>query len=185
MSLSSSSIYEYPEKDFSLWLRTHENPNIYPTAIKIVTIWTTNCWGDEYGTHTVVAAKSSRINHSCVPNSTKSFNMERKMFGIRALVNIATGTEITLSYTSQMAPYEERLCKLAHYDFTCECPACDLKSDYGRITERRRTDLSNLEVSLRITCVRLVNVLIDIRMYRLGAKPSLTSYQRLTFARRC
>lgn len=46
----------------------------------------------------------SRLNHSCLPNSTRMFNYKDLSFELRAVRSISAGEEITMSYRSNGSP---------------------------------------------------------------------------------
>ena len=84
--------------------------------------------------------RTSRINHSCVPNAQGNFDDTLSRFNIHATRDIKTDEELTLNYLvergAERASRQSEL--LTRYGFACDCPACDMKSARGRAGERRR-----------------------------------------------
>ena len=69
-----------------------------------------------------VGIKTSRINHSCCPNSQRSPNggeME-----IRATSKILEGQEITICYLDPLKNFEERQEVCHNFGFVCSCEVC-------------------------------------------------------------
>lgn len=65
----------------------------------------------------------SKVRHSCVANAWCVF--DGKELHVRALKDIAAGNEITFSYVSSQADYEDREWKLKyHWNIKCECSLC-------------------------------------------------------------
>lgn len=70
-----------------------------------------------------VYALASSINHSCRPNAVVSF--KGRELTIRAIRQIQSGEEITISYTDQLkSTWSRRLQLLRHYYFICHCERC-------------------------------------------------------------
>uniref|UniRef100_A0A2P2I598 Protein msta-like n=1 Tax=Hirondellea gigas TaxID=1518452 RepID=A0A2P2I598_9CRUS len=69
-------------------------------------------------------ANACRLEHSCVPNTSRSFDEQMNVV-IRAAVPIKKGDHITISYTDQMWGTSSRQLHLntTKY-FTCECDRC-------------------------------------------------------------
>lgn len=72
----------------------------------------------------------SLINHSCVPNTSWTTDMDgpfHNSIALTSLREIAPGEEITISYIpldAKTSTREERAHHLFQYGFDCDCPAC-------------------------------------------------------------
>ncbi|KZO96845.1 SET domain-containing protein [Calocera viscosa TUFC12733] len=86
---------------------------------------------------------TSRANHSCVPNATYDWSFPHFTGGLRSLVPIKKGEEVTLSYTGKMfEPASERRAELLEqYAFECTCPSCTLSQDRQKKSDARRVAL--------------------------------------------
>lgn len=65
---------------------------------------------------------ASRMNHSCVPNTSRSFVGD--MLAARAVRDIAAGEELSQAYTSVKAQYGRRQAAFQGWGFTCACALC-------------------------------------------------------------
>ena len=90
----------------------------------------------------------SRINHSCVPNTTWTWVMgDFKRRQVRAIMDIEEGEEITVCYRNEMKFFygsrESRQQQmLEHGAFLCQCSQCSLEGEDLEENERIRTELS-------------------------------------------
>mmetsp|Transcript_768 Transcript_768/g.925 ORF Transcript_768/g.925 Transcript_768/m.925 type:complete len:303 (-) Transcript_768:1432-2340(-) len=66
-----------------------------------------------------------RINHSCCPNATHSWNEKKGEQMIYASKPIQKGEEITVTYRDNFGSSAERVNELkTFWNFLCDCPAC-------------------------------------------------------------
>lgn len=73
-----------------------------------------------------------RFNHSCRPAVSYYFKLGA-VLALRLLVPVPVGAELTLSYTSLLAPAAVRRAGLARrYCFHCACPRCAQEDDVAR-----------------------------------------------------
>ncbi|KAI0312422.1 hypothetical protein OF83DRAFT_660297 [Amylostereum chailletii] len=79
---------------------------------------------DAMGGYPVVGTDVSRLNHSCSPNATYSFQPDTFGMELRAARRIRAGEEVTISYCPIFDTHEVRRQKLALYGFDCTCAAC-------------------------------------------------------------
>jgi hypothetical protein len=114
--------------------------------IKIMAIYDTNAF--EAGEESIICPEASRINHSCVPNVHHCWNSSIGRETVHAVRDIAAGEEILTTYVSICIGQGERKKQLSHYDFTCDCPACDTSTAYGGGSENRRTRLFRIDQEL-------------------------------------
>jgi len=70
----------------------------------------------------------SRINHSCAPNVTYSWNSRTKKEYVYAIKDIPEGNEILTSYLLPFMTRAERQEGLQTFRFTCRCEICDVDS---------------------------------------------------------
>ncbi|KAI0429371.1 hypothetical protein F5Y09DRAFT_356955 [Xylaria sp. FL1042] len=68
----------------------------------------------------------ARVNHSCIPNSYKWYNLDIKRLTLHAIRDIQAGEEITADYYGGIADSHEqfRLILLSKWIFECSCEAC-------------------------------------------------------------
>jgi hypothetical protein len=88
----------------------------------------------------------SRINHSCAPNVTHTWNPRTKKEYIYAINDIPEGAEILTSYLLPFMTRAERQERLSRsFRFTCQCEICDVDSseEYDAAVKRIKlcTDL--------------------------------------------
>ncbi|KAJ8080950.1 hypothetical protein PM082_017785 [Marasmius tenuissimus] len=74
--------------------------------------------------HAAVFRDASRINHSCSPNVSVSFNRQTFGMELRALRSIKDGEELFIAYNSVSGSTAERQDELVPYGFQCECRTC-------------------------------------------------------------
>ncbi|KAG2006885.1 hypothetical protein CC2G_014623 [Coprinopsis cinerea AmutBmut pab1-1] len=67
----------------------------------------------------------SRFNHSCVPNLLLAFDQKTFSYIYFAARPIKAGSQLFLSYTNIYQPKATRQARLARYNFTCHCLACE------------------------------------------------------------
>ncbi|KAK5690269.1 hypothetical protein LTR97_012458 [Elasticomyces elasticus] len=70
----------------------------------------------------------ARINHSCLPNTQHAYNPKIGRMQVHVLRPIASGAEITLSYTTGgPSDIRQRMLK-EYFGFSCTCELCSLPS---------------------------------------------------------
>ncbi len=114
--------------------------------IKIMAIYETNTFGAGEGS--VICPEASRINHSCLPNVHHYWNNTIERETVHAVEDIAAGEEILTTYIQICRDSAERKKQLNLYGFTCDCPACDDSTAFGRASEKRRKRLFQLDQGL-------------------------------------
>lgn len=90
---------------------------------------------------------SSRFNHSCTPNCNQVDAGKGKM-AVYSVRDVEAGEELTASYTDIDQPHEARQRHLDHYGFVCDCPACDVGTAEGMLSETRRRRIWRLRQDL-------------------------------------
>jgi hypothetical protein len=109
---------------------------------------------------------SSYVNHSCLPNSVRSFLGD--MLFLRATRDIEEAEEITSQYVAPELEYGKRQDKFSGtWGFECDCPLCVHDKGVGQELEARRMkvfeELKNMAMkigdkvsvrSTRLTCDR-------------------------------
>lgn len=70
--------------------------------------------------------KASNFNHSCVPNSVCSFDIQKgNLLTVKSICNLRAGDEVTISYIERMQPSRLRKSELkSSFYFDCVCSAC-------------------------------------------------------------
>lgn len=114
--------------------------------VKIMAICETNAF--EAGEGSVICSEASRIDHSCLPNVHHCWNDTIGQETVHAVKDIAPGEEILTTYVGVSGDSGERKKQLNRYGFTCDCPACDDSTTFGRASEKRCTRLFHLDQGL-------------------------------------
>ena len=114
--------------------------------VKIMAIYETNTF--EAGEGSVICPDASRINHSCLPNVHHCWNESIGSETVHAFKDIAAGEEILTTYIKICIDHAERTKQLDRYGFTCDCPACDTSTVFGRASAKRRKRLFRLDQDL-------------------------------------
>lgn len=94
-----------------------------------------------------IFVRSSRFNHSCVPNAYFAWNEKLKRLTVHAIVDIPNGEEIFVNYRKDdyLHTRAERVQALSRdYNFHCTCPACQPNTQLGRASEWRRRRMREL-----------------------------------------
>ncbi|KAF2822148.1 hypothetical protein CC86DRAFT_96337 [Ophiobolus disseminans] len=89
---------------------------------KVIDIFNSNAW--QTGSRTSICPLAARFNHACVPNASFTWNSRWCRITVHTIVEIPTGTQITLSYERPYQTIKSRHEKLSAYGFVCSCPAC-------------------------------------------------------------
>ncbi|KIY53244.1 hypothetical protein FISHEDRAFT_16588, partial [Fistulina hepatica ATCC 64428] len=77
------------------------------------------------GQFSIVCDKMSRVNHSCCPNTTHTFDLPSFSMHLYATRDIKKGEQIWTMYTELLAPAAERAETLVRYGVSpCVCAAC-------------------------------------------------------------
>ncbi|KAJ7886625.1 hypothetical protein B0H14DRAFT_2498516 [Mycena olivaceomarginata] len=71
-----------------------------------------------------VCKEISRVNHSCIPNTTAHFDITSFSFQLFAVRDIEADEELTISYVATTDTTKERQTNLESYGFQCSCAAC-------------------------------------------------------------
>lgn len=82
---------------------------------------------------------ASRVNHSCVPNTSRSFMGD--MLICRAVRDIEAGEELFQSYNSVKAQRKRRQDGFQGWGFTCTCALCQGEAGSSEEKEAKRTQL--------------------------------------------
>ena len=108
----------------------------------IIRRWDANCFAMDHDTG--IFPLASRINHSCTPNALFKWNSNIQRETIHAIVDIAKGTEIEISYVPPHRDIGTRRKKMGHYGFECGCEPCKGETEEGRRSEDRRWRMTEL-----------------------------------------
>jgi hypothetical protein len=82
---------------------------------------------------------ASHINHSCLPNASRSFIGNFMI--VRAARDMKSGEELTWGYVSPSLSQEERQKKLSHWGFVCDCQLCEAERATPKEKQRKRATL--------------------------------------------
>ncbi|KAG6808880.1 hypothetical protein H0H92_002480 [Tricholoma furcatifolium] len=121
----------------SLW-----NSHLHDGSGPLFGIVRTNCFSislcDDKKQFMAVLDQMSRINHSCMPNVTVTFDPESFSYRLSALRDLKAGEELFATYLNILSTTAARQEKLKPYGFSCTCKAClDPGSDYLRSRIKR------------------------------------------------
>ena len=96
-----------------------------------------------------VFLEASRVNHSCCPNAFFAWNWGLNQLTIHAMSDILAGEEITISYDFQFTPFAARRNRFRRvYGFECDCAACHLDTERGRLGDQRRQRMKILDLAI-------------------------------------
>lgn len=105
-----------------------------------------NGYATKSGMHTAVFETASRINHSCVPNSSYSWALQGDGEGgtlvFRNMVRLSAGDEVTVSY-GHIRAWLKKI-----YGFDCDCGGCEESVGTGNeIGQEKEVDADEDEAS--------------------------------------
>ncbi|KAK0454886.1 hypothetical protein EV421DRAFT_1759855 [Armillaria borealis] len=89
------------------------------------------------GAYTGVFNELSRLNHSCRPNTYRTFDMVSFAMEIRAVRDIEQGEEFTTYYSDLLVPTTTRQQQLEPYGVRCDCTSCS----NPRVSDDRRMEI--------------------------------------------
>lgn len=120
-----------------------------------------------------IFVRSSRFNHSCVPNAHFAWNWKLKRLTVHAIVDISKGEEIFVNYRNDeyLNTRAERVRALSDdYNFNCTCLACGLNILSGIVSEERRRRMRDLKDDITLDPSSTVadekfQVLADIKFF--------------------
>ena len=78
----------------------------------------------------------STLNHSCLPNTYRSFLGDLMI--ARAARDMPKDTELTFNYTSSLESYSERQKTFKNWGFTCVCPLCTAQQSESENPHQKR-----------------------------------------------
>lgn len=88
---------------------------------------------------------ASRLNSSCTPNVSKSWDEIRNVMVFRTLRDIQDGEELCFNYCDVLATHDDRKQILSkEFGFECICDACRLEGEEAVESDRRRTSILRL-----------------------------------------
>lgn len=106
-----------------------------------VGIMRTNCYGLGLDNRlSGIFEKLSRLNHSCLPNAERWWDIEREVEMVHAIRNIEEGDEITVAYTgvSGLSRSERQTLISTRWRFECYCECCQLSGPEAKASDERR-----------------------------------------------
>ena len=95
----------------------------------------------------VVYPQRSRINHSCRPNCTQTFNHDTNRGEVRCVVAVSKGDEITISYLTLLTAgnrMQRQASLLETHHFVCLCEACTQSPSCQHASDLRRERMAEL-----------------------------------------
>lgn len=111
-----------------------------------------------------------RINHSCGPNTYRTWNHDAKREAIHAITPIPAGQEITIGYGAG-GPFAARQARLLEtFRFRCTCRVCVLDPAARRASDIRRLNMKELSEAIArgrvrapAACLRACHALLQIQ----------------------
>ena len=96
---------------------------------------------------------AARINHSCLPNCSASWDRGSEKLYVYAIRYIQVDEELTIAYDSAEAFYQcweiRRTRSENKYGFVCRCPACDMESPFWVDIEKNRTRIATISAEIQ------------------------------------
>jgi hypothetical protein len=120
-------------------------------AVRAVAIFENNCFKIRIPESTAdawaVFFNAGRLNHSCVPNCSVSWDRSTGMLNVYALRYILGDTELTIAYDECFSdPWQARREGLKlKYGFDCICEACNMASPLMIETEAKRLRMAEIQ----------------------------------------
>ncbi|PUU76843.1 hypothetical protein B9Z19DRAFT_1194466 [Tuber borchii] len=91
----------------------------------------------------------SYINHSCWPNSIRSFL--GNLLIVRAARDIPAGEEITMTYIDNESGVQERQkASYSGWDFSCECTLCEIEAAESQEVQSKRQSLVEKALKFKV-----------------------------------
>ena len=122
----------------------------YEHAARLALIFWNCCFKIQVGDETVsgIFLGAARLNHSCVPNCHVSWNRHRGELCVHSIRDIAKDEELLITYDADEVLFRGRRDRMQmlreRYGFECDCPACDLSTDFGRQADSVRETIAGL-----------------------------------------
>ncbi|KAJ8080103.1 hypothetical protein PM082_016931 [Marasmius tenuissimus] len=139
LELLFAGLLKEQQKAYLALHNSHEHDGSGP----LLGVLRTNSFGMILGgeIYSGVCKDASRLNHSCCPNTYRTFNPVTFAMEFRAMRNIDNGVELTTAYIDEAQSHQERQEQLDAYGFQCQCPSCkDPKASDARLAwYRERT----------------------------------------------
>ncbi|KAF2198011.1 SET domain-containing protein [Delitschia confertaspora ATCC 74209] len=82
---------------------------------------------------------ASSINHSCIPNSVRTFVGD--IFVLRATRDVKEGEEVVMQYLSPDVDEKVRAERLGEWGFECRCRLCEVDESIGEVEREERGKL--------------------------------------------
>ncbi|UPK92776.1 hypothetical protein LCI18_003711 [Fusarium solani-melongenae] len=107
-----------------------------------------------------VFLQASRFNHSCHPNTQKTWNDSTGKLNFHVCRDIKKGEEITISYLKKREGYRIRQTSLKdNYRFRCLCSLCSLPVTERELSDTRLKEIQRLEKEVTSPMAHLLNPL--------------------------
>lgn len=91
----------------------------------------------------------SRLNHSCCPNVSPSWDDQRGVAVLNVAMDVKAGEELCINYRGVYATRDQRREELEReYHFACQCRSCSLEGEALLRSERNRSRLAELDTLL-------------------------------------
>jgi hypothetical protein len=123
----------------------------YEQGARLAMIFRNCCFKMPIGNVTFfgIFPEAARLNHSCIPNCHASWNQAQGQLCVHAIRNIAKDQELLITYDADEVLFRGRTDRMQmlreRYGFECDCPACDLSTDFGKQADSVRNTIANLD----------------------------------------
>ena len=95
----------------------------------------------------------NRINHSCNPNCSVSWNSDTNMEEVFIMEKVEQGEELTISYldmvTATVTRQQRQEYLATHFMFHCQCSLCSMSPDQVQLDDQTRDRVKTLTLSLK------------------------------------
>ncbi|GIQ79465.1 hypothetical protein KIPB_000113 [Kipferlia bialata] len=123
-------------------------------------IMMTNAFLSHSGENMLLFPLTSRMNHSCAPNTLwqEVTTPEGVSIVVRAARDVPAEEELTISYIHLWSSFDERKSELANtFHFNCMCPTCSLEGEEREKSDSRRKQGFSLIKKIRQEAVGMFN----------------------------
>ncbi|KAI0426058.1 hypothetical protein F5Y09DRAFT_320136 [Xylaria sp. FL1042] len=139
----ASKLNSLSREEQRLFLSLHNN---FPGQYAFAGIIKTNALPCGPGASTGgIYLEISRINHSCLPNCSQSWNDEIKCETIHAVKTILAGEELTIHYDRGGPALTRQVYLQSNFGFNCKCELCTLPHDELQASDSRRRRIQELD----------------------------------------
>ncbi|KAI0965166.1 hypothetical protein F4678DRAFT_453665, partial [Xylaria arbuscula] len=118
----------------------------------------------------------SRINHSCLPNCSNSWNDETNCETIHAIKDILAGEELTISYDLGDTASLRQARLQSNFGFNCQCELCTLPPEELQTSDRRRRQIQQLDQKIGDGSAMMTKPLVSLQASQALLKVLIEEY---------